>query len=90
MSLKKSIVLAVSIVSLLVGCVGWASAATLSSDRNSETECAGPFRLQGSDCATQSATHALVEAKLFAHSYVTHEELYRALKSLLLMQEACR
>ena len=34
MSLKKSIVLAVSIVSLLVGCVGWASAATLSSDRN--------------------------------------------------------
>ena len=38
MSLKKSIVLAVSIVSLLVGCVGWASAATLSSDRNSETD----------------------------------------------------
>ena len=38
MSLKKSIVLAVSIVSLLVGCVGWADAATLSSDRNSELD----------------------------------------------------
>ena len=34
MSLRKSIVLAASIVSLLLGCVGWASASTLSWDRN--------------------------------------------------------
>jgi len=31
-----------------------------------------------------------VEAKLLADSYVTHEELYLAMKSLLLMMEACR
>jgi len=31
-----------------------------------------------------------VEATLLADSYITHEELYLALKSVLLMMEACR
>ena len=31
-----------------------------------------------------------MEAALFRDTYVTHEELYRVLKSLLLSVEACR
>lgn len=31
-----------------------------------------------------------MEARLFQDTYVTHEELYRVIKSLLLMLEACR
>lgn len=31
-----------------------------------------------------------MEAQLFADTYITHEELYRVLKSLLLQQAACR
>ena len=31
-----------------------------------------------------------MEAALFAEAYITHEELYRMLKSLLLTREACR
>ena len=95
---RKTLVVGTLMLVSVLGCATWAHAATLSSDRNSEPDmkdyqvwiCQTVNCVVVKSAATQSAAHALVEAQLFADSHVTHEELYRALKSLLLMQEACR